>query len=100
MGVLEGGINRLVRCCSDASFNVCVDYGPGPGEWLRTQFNISDRLSVKVPRNLEVGTNVKRDLELMNDIPIQLLVLASDDIHLQVQSCPPPQHAEECSTQW
>ena len=93
--MLEARIKRLVGCCSDASFNVCVDYGPRPGEWLRTQFNISDRLAVKVPRNREVAANVKRDLELMNDISIQLLVLASDDIHLQVQSCPPPQHAEE-----
>ena len=67
---------------------------------MSTHCTISERLSVKVPRNLEVGTNAKRDLELMNDIPIQLLVLASDDIHLQVQSCPPPQNAEERSGQW
>ena len=84
MGLLEGRINRLVGCCSDASFNVCVDYGPGPGEWLRIHCAISERLSVKVPANREVATNIKRDLELMNGIPNQLLVLASYDIHLQV----------------
>jgi hypothetical protein len=84
MGVLEGGIKRLVGCCSDASFNVFVDYAPGLGDWVSTHCAISERLSVKVPRNSEVTTNFKRDLELMNDIPIQLLVLASYDIHLQV----------------
>ena len=62
---------------------------------MSTHCAISERLTIKVPLNREVVTNVKRDIELMNDIPIQLLVLASYDIHLQVQSCPPPQHAEE-----
>ena len=99
MGVLEGGINRLVGCCSDSSFNVFVDYGPGPGDYMSTHCAISERLSVEVPRNREVTTYVIRDQQLMYDIPIQLLVLASHDIHLQLQSCPPPQHAEEHSGQ-
>jgi hypothetical protein len=53
-----------------------------------------------LPHNHEVTTNVTWDLQLMSDIPIHLLVLALDDLRLQVQSCPPPQHAEECSAQW
>ena len=55
---------------------------------------------VKVPQNLKVATNVVWDLQLMSEILIHLLVLALEDLHLQVQSYPPPQHAEECSTQW
>ena len=56
--------------------------------------------TIEVPQNREVTTYVIRDQQIMYDIPIQLLVLASHDIHLQVQSCPPPQNAEERSGQW
>ena len=84
MGVLDGEINPLVGCCSDGNFNVLVDYAPGLGDWMSTHCAISERLSVKVPHNREVATNFKWDLELMNDILIQLLVLASYDSHLQV----------------
>ena len=100
MGVLEGGINRLVWCCSDASFNVFVDYAPGPVEWALSHCYIDERLVIEIPHNLEFAANFIWDLELMSDIPIHQLVLAMDDLHLQVQSCPPAQHAEECSAQW
>jgi hypothetical protein len=100
MHVLEDGINRLIRCCIHNSFNVFVDIAPGPSEWGLSYWCIDKRLIVKVPHNLEVATHVVWDIQLMSDIPIHLLVLALDDLRLQVQSCPPPQHAEECSAQW
>ena len=100
MHVLEDGIHRLIGWWSDASFNVFVDYVPGPGEWALSHCCIDERLVIEVPHNLEVAANFICDLQLMSDIPIHLLVLALDDLHLQVQSCPPAQHAEECSAQW
>jgi hypothetical protein len=100
MHVLKDGIHRLVGWLSDPSFNVFVDYAPGPGECALSHSCIDERLVVEVPHNLEVTANVIWDLQLMSDIPIYLLVLALDNLYLQVQSCPPPQHAEECSAQW
>ena len=100
MHVLEDRIHRLVWWLSDDSFNVFVDYAPGPGEWAGSHCCIDERLVVEVPQNLEVAANVIWDLQLMSVITIHLLVLAMDDLHLQVQSCPPLQHAEQCSAQW
>jgi hypothetical protein len=85
---------------SDDSFNVFFYYAPGPIEWALSNYCINERLVIEVPHNLEVTANGIWDLQRMSDIPIHLLVLAMDDLHLQVKSCPPAQHAEECSAQW
>ncbi len=97
MHVFKDGIHRLVWWLSDPSFNVFVDYATGPGEWALSHCCIDERLVIEIPHNHEFAANFIWDLQLMSDIPIHQLVLAMDDLHLQVQSCPPAQHAEECS---
>ena len=57
MHILEDRIHRMVGCCSDVSFNVFVDYAPGPGECALSHWCIDERLVVEVPHNLKVAAN-------------------------------------------
>jgi hypothetical protein len=48
---------------------------------------------VKATDNCKVAANIIRDYQLATLIPIESVNLSLRDLHLQIQSRPPPKHA-------
>ena len=86
----------MIGCCNDARFNVFVDYISESGDWVFIDLGSRNYSQVEVPHNCEVTANIMRDYQLSALIPIKVINLGFRNLHLQIQSRFPPDHAEKC----